>query len=79
MKNFIIIIGWLATVCCGKHFLIETMDADTDSEGSDYMEVEGRDFITSEVSRVDFLIAEKRITTGKIPHMGDTEYLDVCG
>ena len=50
MTIHILIIVWLANVCHGKHFLIETMDADTDSEGSDYMDVEGRDLNISQVS-----------------------------
>ena len=49
MTNRILISVWFATVCFGKHFLIETMNADTDSEGSDYLNIEGRDLIISHV------------------------------
>ena len=45
MKNLFLIIGLLVNVSCGKHFLIETIDGDRDSEGADYMEVKGNGYI----------------------------------
>ena len=33
------------TLVCGKNFLIETIGADRDSEGANYMEVKGKSCI----------------------------------